>query len=140
MRYTIKVGGPTLNTKRIITTYKDLVVYQVSFLAAKQIFVVSKRFPKEETYSLTDQLRRSTRSIPVNIAEGWAKRKYKNVFIRHLNDANGSCEETKVWLDFARDCLYIAEEEHKSFLDQYNKIGAMLFSLMKRWQNFDKRD
>lgn len=98
--------------KNVVKTYRDLNVYQLSYSLAMKLFEITKKFPKEETYSLTDQIRRSSRSTPVNIAEGWTKRKYENVFIRHLIDSNGSCEETKVWLDFARDCQYIDTREH----------------------------
>jgi len=122
--------------KAIVKTYRDLNVYQQSYRLAMDIFAVTKKFPREEAYSLTDQIRRSSRSIPANIGEGWAKRKYENVFLRHLTDANGSCEETKIWLDFARDCGYINEEDHKSFFGQYQEVGAMLNSLQKNWQTF----
>ena len=111
-------------------------MYKLSYALAMEIFEISKSFPKEETYSLTDQLRRSSRSIPANIAEGWAKRKYENVFIRHLNDSLGSCEETKVWLDFACDCKYTKIEEYQRLVKGYSEVGAMLISLMKKWQTF----
>jgi four helix bundle protein len=101
-----------------------------------EIFGITKKFPKEEMYSLTMQIRKSSRSVPANIGEGWAKRKYENVFMRHLNDANGSCEETKVWLDFSRDCAYITVEQHDSIINRYNEVGAMLNSLMQNWQTF----
>ncbi|HBO96553.1 MAG TPA: diversity-generating retroelement protein bAvd family protein [Candidatus Omnitrophica bacterium] len=122
--------------KNIVRTYRDLNVYQLSYTLAMKLFELAKRFPKEETYSLTDQVRRASRSIPVNIAEGWTKRKYENVFIRHLIDSNGSCEETKVWLDFARDCAYLDTRGHKDLLERYNEVGAMLNSLIKNWQTF----
>ena len=123
--------------KAKVKTYKDLNVFQLSYKLAMQIFEISKKFPKEETYSLTDQIRRSSRSMPANIAEGWGRRKYENVFIRHLSDANGSCEETKVWLDFAKDCKYLNTDEHKNLTDGYDEVGAMLNSLIKRWKTFD---
>jgi len=122
--------------KNIVRTYRDLNVYQLSYTLAMKLFELAKRFPKEETYSLTDQIRRASRSISVNIAEGWAKRKYENVFIRHLIDSNGSCEETKVWLDFARDCAYLDTRGHKYLFERYNEVGAMLNSLIKNWQTF----
>jgi len=122
--------------KKTVKTYRDLNVYQLSYKLAMEIFELSKKFPKEEIYSLTNQIRRSSRSVPVNIGEGWAKRKYENVFIRHLVDANGSCEETKIWLDFAKDCKYISKEEHDNLMSRYNEVGAMLNSLMKNWQTF----
>lgn len=125
--------------KKIIKTYKDLNVYLLSYKLAMEIFELTKKFPKEETYSLTGQIRRASRSVPANIGEGWAKRRYENVFLRHLVDANGSCEETKIWLDFSRDCKYINVKEHGKLTDKYNEVGAMLNSLMKNWRTFKKR-
>jgi four helix bundle protein len=122
--------------KNTIKTYRDLNVYQQAYESAMNIFELSKEFPKEEKYSLTDQIRRSSRSIPANIVEGWAKRKYENVFLKHLNDANGSCEETKVWLNFAEDCKYLEKDKHTELFEQYNQIGAMLNSLVKKWNKF----
>jgi four helix bundle protein len=119
--------------KSAVKTYKDLNVYQLSYDTAMSLFDLSKDFPKEETYSLTDQIRRSSRSIPANISEGWAKRKYRNVFIKHLHIANGSCEETKTWLDFAKNCNYLPEKEHLDIYKKYDQIGAMLTSLIKNW-------
>ena len=128
--------GIEVKRKGVIKTYKDLRVYQLSYRLATELFEITKKFPKEETYSLVDQMRRSSRSIPANIGEGWAKRKYENVFLRHLNDAIGSCEETKIWLDFSRDCQYISNEEHEKFMQGYKEVGAMLYSLVKSWQTF----
>ena len=125
-----------MQEKRIVKTYKDLNVFQQSYQLAMQIFEITKNFPKEEMYSLTDQIRRSSRSVSVNIVEGWAKRKYENVFLRHLNDSNGSCEETKIWLDFAKDCQYIEIREYDKLMTKYNEVGAMLNSLMNKWQKF----
>lgn len=122
--------------KRTIKTYKDFNVYQQSYKLALEIFSLTRKFPKEEIYSLTSQICRSSRSIPANIAEGWTKRKYENVFFRHLNDANGSCEETKIWLDFSKDCGYMDDESHKQFIDKYKEVGAMLNSLLTNWQTF----
>ena len=121
---------------KIIKTYKDLNVYQLSYTSAMEIFNLVKKFPKDETYSLIDQIRRASRSIPANIGEGWAKRKYENVFFKYLYDAYGSCEETKVWLDFAKDCKYIVPEEHKSLTDKYDQVGAMLYALVRNWKTF----
>jgi len=84
----------------------------------------------------TDQMRRSSRSVSINIREGFAKRRYKNVFIRHLNDALGSSEETRGWLDFSKSCKYINEETHERLDGSYDEVNAMLFTLMKNWQNF----
>ena len=97
---------------------------------------LTKEFPKEETYSLTDQIRRSSRSVAINIREGYAKRKYEQVFVRHLIDSLGSSEETRGWLDFAKDCKYITESECKELDDRYDEISAMLYRLANNWHNF----
>jgi len=122
----------------VIKSCKDLKVYQMAYKLSMDIFEITKKFPKEESYSLTDQIRRSSRSVAMNIREGFAKRKYEQVFIRHLNDALGSSEETRGWLDFSLDCKYIAENEHKILDGQYDEVNAMLYSLMNSWQNFSK--
>lgn len=119
-----------------IKTIKDLKVYAVAYKLAMEIFEISKKFPKEEMYSLTDQIRRSARSVAINIREGYAKRKYGQVFIRHLNDALGSSEETRGWLDFSVDYKYVTNEKHKILDEQYDELSAMLYSLMNNWQNF----
>lgn len=115
---------------------QDLEVYNLSFETAMDVFKTTKSFPKEELYSLVDQTRRSSRSVPANIKEGFAKRKYPDVFIRHLNDALGSSEETLTWLDFSCKCGYINKEQHKELSDRYQKIGAMLYKLMSNWEKF----
>jgi len=115
---------------------KDLDVYNESFDFAMEIFFSTRKFPKEELYSLVNQIRRSSRSIPANIREGFAKRKYPDVFTRHLNDALGSSEETLVWLDFAHKCGYITKDTHGKFTSEYEKIGRMLYKLMRNWRKF----
>lgn len=103
---------------------------------AMEIFEMTKKFPREEMYSLTDQIRRSSRSIAINIREGFAKRKYEQVFICQLNDALGSSEETRGWLDFSLDCKYMVEEKHVELDKRYDELSAMLYSLMNNWQKF----
>ncbi len=120
----------------MIKTVKDLKVYQLAYKLAVEIFEMTKKFPKEETYSLTDQIRRSSRSVAINIREGFAKRKYEQVFIRHLNDALGSSEETKGWLDFSLSCKYISEQKHGHLYSSYDQVNAMAYSLMNRWRKF----
>jgi len=122
--------------KRPIKSYKDLEVYRLSYKLAMEIFYLTKKFPKDEMYSLTSQIKNSSRSIPSNITEGWAKRKYEQVFKRHLVDAMGSCEETKVWLDFSFDCGYIKSDEHNSFSIRYEEVSKMLNGLIEKWQTF----
>ena len=114
----------------------DLKVYKIANKLAMEIFELTKRFPKEEIYSLTDQIRRSSRSVAINIREGFAKRKYKQVFIRHLNDALGSSEETRGWLVFSFSCKYITKLEFDVLEEQYDELNAMLFSLMNKWNNY----
>jgi four helix bundle protein len=120
----------------VIKSVRDLNVYQLAYRLAMEIFEITKRFPKEETYSLTDQMRKSSRSVAINIREGYAKRRYEQVFIRHLNDSLGSSEETRGWLDFARDCRYITKDEYKKLDDRYDEVNAMLYRLTNNWQNF----
>lgn len=122
--------------KQKIKTYKDLNVYQQSFDLAMELFNLTANFPRNEQYSLTDQIRRAARSIPTNLAEGWAKRKYENVFKRHLYDCIGSAEEIKVWLDIALKCNYISEKLHEIFRGKYAEVGAMLTSLTRKWTTF----
>lgn len=122
----------------MIKSYRDLEVYKKSYKSAMEIFYLTKKFPKEEIYSLTSQIRDSSRSVPANIAEGWAKRKYENIFKRQLIDALGSAEETQVWLDFALDCRYILKEEHNNLICRYDEIGKMLNGLFDNWETYAK--
>ena len=108
--------------------FRDLKVYQLAYKLAREIFEISKSFPKEETYSLTDQIRRSSRSVCVNIGEGYRKRKYPKHFSSKMTDADGECTETQIWLDIARDCKYINDETHDSILKNYEEVGRMLGS------------
>jgi four helix bundle protein len=116
-----------------IRTVHDLEVYRLSFEAAMDVFEKSKAFPPEEKYSLTDQVRRSSRSVPGNTREGFAKRRYRQVFARHLTDALGSAEETRTWLDFALACGYICRDVHEAISTKYDRICAMLFRLLEQW-------
>lgn len=119
-----------------IRKHKDLKVFQLSFEAGMEIFRLSKQFPKEETYSLTDQIRRSSRSVSGNIAEAWRKRRYPKSFIAKLNDSEGESAETQVWLDYALKCQYIRHEEHANLYDKYEHIIAMLVNMEtkpKQW-------
>lgn len=120
-----------------IKSHRDLKVYQLAYQLAMEIFELTKKFPKEENFSLSDQIRRSSRSVAINIREGFAKRKYENVFIRHLNDSLGSAEETRGWLDFALDCKYISREQHDDLDNQYDELSAMLYSLLNNWKSYN---
>ena len=122
-----------------IKTFLDLEIYNLSRQLAKEIFQLTLQFPAEEKYSLTDQIRRSSRSIKANIAEGWGKRIYINNFKRHLVDSNGSLEETKSWLISALDCNYISQEIFVDFFSKVEIIGSKLWKLHDNWQDFEKK-
>ena len=112
-----------------IRKHIDLRVYQLSFEAGMKIFELTKTFPKEERYSLTDQIRRSSRSVSGNIAEAWRKRKYPKSFVSKLSDSEGEAAETQVWLDYALKCNYLAKDEYDSLYDKYEHIIAMLINM-----------
>ena len=118
-----------------IESFKDLIVYQKAYKLAMEIFEISKSFPKEEKYSLTDQIRRSSRSVTSCIAESWAKRRYEKSFVNKLTDSLGEENETEVWLDYSKDCKYIQEEIHETLLSEYIKVRKMLISMIN---NTDK--
>jgi len=122
----------------MIKTVFDLEVFKLSYQLAMEIFNVSRHFPKEERYSLTDQVVRCSRSISANIAEGWGKRIYENEFKRHLVYGMGSLEETKVWLNFAKDCMYLNSENFKSLNEKYDELGARIYKLFENWKTFKK--
>jgi len=115
----------------------DLEIFNLSYSFAMDIFRSTRNFPKQETYSLTDQVIRSSRSIAANIAEGFGKRIYESEFKKHLIYAMGSLEETKVWLLFAKDCGYIQNDVYKSYCLRYDEIGAKLYKLFENWKTFN---
>ena len=118
----------------MIKRFQDLEVYRRAYAFAMEIFTMAKKFPKEETYSLTSQIIRSSRSVAANISEGWARRSYENVFKQFLITSLGSASETQTWLDFAKDCQYISSEEHQKLSKEINAIGKMLTQLHKKWK------
>ena len=119
-----------------IKTVRDLTVYRLAFELAMEIFELTKGFPDEEKYSLTTQIRKSSRSVSANIREGFAKRQYPQVFIRHLNDALGSSDETREWLDYSLACKYIVSEDHDRLDSRYDEVNAMIYSLKGKWEHF----
>ena len=121
-----------------IRSVKDLLVYQKAFSSAMKIFEITKTFPKEEMYSLTDQIRRSSRSVCTNLSEGWRKRKYKAVFINKLTDAGQEAAETQTWLDFAHECRYIDEQTCTTLNNDYEEIFAMLEGMERKANSFCK--
>ena len=106
--------------------FKKLLAYQKSFDLAMSIFEISKSFPKEETYSLTDQIRRSSRSVSANIAESYRKRRYPKHFISKLTDADGENSETSTWLDYALACNYIKKEDYTKCENEGKEIGKLI--------------
>ena len=116
--------------------HRDLKVFQLSYRLAMEIFNLSRTFPREEVYSLTDQMRRSSRSVAANLAEGFRKRRYPNMFINKLTDCDGEATETQVWLDFALDCGYLSKENHQKLIDGYAEVGRMLQGMMSNPNRF----
>ncbi len=121
--------------KKPIRQVTDLDVYNLSYSLAQEIFELSKKFPKEEVYSLTDQIRRSSRSVSANISEGFDKRKNGNTFKQYLFCANGSVGETKTWLDFAKDCIYLSNEMAERLKHDYTRTGSMMYRLIQNWHS-----
>ena len=107
-------------------TLRDLLAYKKAFALAMAIFEVTKFFPKEEMYSLTDQIRRSSRSVNANLAEAYRRRKYPNHFLSKLADADTENAETQTWLDFALACKYISEQGYRQLYDQGEEIAKLL--------------
>jgi four helix bundle protein len=115
-----------------VKSFKDLEVYKLSRKLSKDIFNISKKFPKEKMYSLTDQVRRSSRSVGAQIAEAWAKRRYEKHFLSKLTDADAEQQETQHWIETANDCTYLSEEMTTQLLKQYITLGKMLGSMMNK--------
>ncbi len=122
--------------KKKIKSVRDLDIYRIAFNASMEIFEISKNFPKEEKYSLTDQIRRSSRSVCANLAEGWRKRRYKAMFINKLSDVAQEAAETQTWLEFALKCKYIEKEIFERLDDKYEHIFAMLKNMEKKVDSF----
>ena len=116
--------------------HRDLKVYQLAYRLALEIFEESKGFPMEERYSLTDQIRRSSRSVATNIAEGFRKRRYPHMFIAKLADADSEAAETQVWLDFAHDCGYLRLNRQQAMRAGYEELGKMLGGMMASPEKF----
>jgi four helix bundle protein len=117
--------------REAVKNHRDLEVYQVAFEATMQIFEASKRFPVEERYSLTDQMRRSSRSVCANLAEAWRKRRYKAAFIAKLSDAEAEAAETQTWIEFAVKCHYLEPEVGRDIYRTYDQILGQIVNLIK---------
>jgi four helix bundle protein len=116
--------------------HRDLKVFQLAYRLAMEIYHLSKHFPREEVYSLTDQIRRSSRSVAANLAEGFRKRRYPNMLVNKLTDCDGEATETQVWLDFALDCGYMNRESHDRLTEGYEEVGRMLSGMMANPKRF----
>ena len=136
----IKDGEKTAKGKVVlaekIRSVRDLEVYKTAFAAAMEIYQISKSFPPEERYSLTDQIRRASRSVCSNLSESWRKRRYSAVFINKLTDAQQEASETQTWLDFCLACEYIDKAIFQHLDEKYEKILAMLNSMEMKADKF----
>jgi len=115
---------------------RELEVYQAAFALQQEIFQASKAFPRDEMYSLTDQIRRSSRSIGANLSEAWSKRRYPAHFLSKLTDSDGELQETHHWLDTAEACEYLAMEEITKLRNQADSIGRQLGTMINKHESF----
>ena len=115
-----------------VKTHEDLEVYQIAFKMAMEIFELSKQFPVEEKYSLTDQIRRSSRSVCANLGEAWRKRRYKAAFIAKLSDCEAEAAETQVWIQFSVQCGYLNRESGREIYRKYHHIIAMIVTMINK--------
>jgi len=119
-----------INVMKILRSHKELDSYQLAFKASMEIFHISKSFPKEEIYSLTSQIRRSSRSVSANIAEAFRKRRYEKAFVAKLSDSEAEAAETQVWLDYSLECGYLSDADHLSLFNDYeNVIGKLVIMI-----------
>jgi four helix bundle protein len=125
-----------MKANRAVQNYRDLEVYKESFRFQQAVFQVTNEFPKEERYALTDQVRRSSRSIGANIAEAWAKRRYEAHFLSKLTDADGELRESTHWLRSAFACEYLTKALCSSLMKQAEKIGKMLGRMIETHETF----
>lgn len=118
--------------------FRDLNVYQLAFKLANEIFNESKHFPVEERYSLTDQVRRASRSVAANIGEGYRKKRYPKMFVSKMADADGEATETQVWLDFPECCGYMSKERGLELRKGYEEVGRMLGGMIAHPERFSR--
>lgn len=119
-----------------VESFRDLEVYKLSKRLSMEIFELTKSFPKEEVYSLTDQIRRSSRSVGAQISEAWGKRRYEKHFISKLTDADGEQQETQHWIETARDCKYLSDSNARELIGEYEKLGKMIGSMINKASTF----
>jgi four helix bundle protein len=122
-----------------IRHFRQLKVYQLAMGAAMKLFELSKRFPLEERYSLTDQVRRSSRSVCANISEAWRKRRYPNAFVSKLSDAEAEAAETQVWIEFAVQCGYLSPDQAGELDGQYENIQGKIVTMLTRPEQWGLR-
>lgn len=115
----------------VIKSHKELIVYQLAFNISMEIFQFTKSYPKEETYSLTAQILRSSRSVCANLAEAFRKRRYEKAFVSKLSDSEAEAAETQVWLDYSLECGYLEEESYSRLFNEYENILGKLINMMK---------
>ncbi len=120
----------------VIRSFRELDVYRLALQESRRIFDRTKEFPKEEMYSLTNQIRRSSRAVCAMIAEAWARRRYRAVFVSKMDEALGEATETQAWLDQARECDYIDYDEHQDLNNAGQHVGAMLRRVVDRADDF----
>jgi four helix bundle protein len=130
----VREGGESVTEQ--IKSAKDLRVYKRAYALSMEIFELSRAWPAEERYSLTDQIRRASRSVCANIREAWAKRRYEAHFISKLTDADGENGETDTWLDYALDCKYLTAEDHSRLTEENRAVGSMLGAMLNNPQPF----
>lgn len=118
--------------RKVVRRHTDLEVFERAFAASMRVFEVSKAFPAVERYALTDQMRRASRSVAANLAEGWRKRRYPAAFVAKLGDAEGEAAETQVWIQFAVSCGYLAPEAARLLYAEYDEIIGMLVRMITR--------
>ncbi len=116
--------------------FRDLKVYKLSYQLAVEIHNETNAFPKEEKFALIDQIRRSTRAVPAIISEAWSRRRYPKSFVSKLIEADGEASETTVWLDFAKDFAYLEIEQYKYFMEKYDEVSRMLYSMINQPEKF----
>lgn len=116
--------------REAIKEHKDLAIYKIAYSVSMEIFELSKNFPDDEKFSLTSQIRRSSRSVCSNLAEAWRKRRYEAAFIAKLNDSEAEAAETQTWIDYAVDCGYINSDLGRDFYTRYNQILSGLVNMI----------
>lgn len=119
-------------SRKPVRSHRDLEVYRLAFGAAMRLFQVSKKFPKHEMYSLTDQIRRSSRSVCANLAEAWRKRRYEAAFVLKLNDSESEAAETQTWIEFAVECEYLDKKTAREIYRSYNLMLGKIVSMISR--------